>query len=117
MGVLIGEEGRPLPRTPAMFDRKKSWSLSPPEKQEWCEWQSNYSSTAEHAQRVQTQFIEERKLGFMLSMSLREALARFGSRFALTASGAIAKKAIATDVRVVLDATQRRPDQFRDQGP
>ena len=47
----------------------------------------------------------EEELGFMESMTLAEALKRFGDRFSLTAIGAIAKKAGATDVRVIFDAT------------
>ena len=66
-----------------IFDRKQLWNLRPLEGHERWEWQSNYSSTAEHAQQVRTQFVEERKIGFMVSRTLREALARFGSRFGL----------------------------------
>ena len=43
-------------------------------------------------------------MGFLISMSLGEALARFGPRFALTAIGAIAKKAGATGVSFIFDA-------------
>ena len=47
----------------------------------------------------------EEKLGFMESTTLAEALKRFGDRYSLTAIGAIAKKAGATDARVIFDAT------------
>ena len=39
--VWIGEEGRPLPRIPAVFERKTSSRLFPLEGHEHCQWQSN----------------------------------------------------------------------------
>ena len=104
-GVWIGEKARPLPRTPAIFARKTTWNLGELEEHQQCEWQANYSSTREHLPQVQKQFEAEVEMGFMESMTLDQALARFGDRFALTAIGAIAKKAGATDVRVIFDAT------------
>ena len=104
-GVWIGEEGRPLPRTPAVFERKTSWRLSPLEGHEHCQWQSNYKSTKELLEQVRSQFVAEEKLGFMESVTLAEAPKHFGERFSLTVIGAIAKRAGATDVRVIFDAT------------
>jgi hypothetical protein len=104
-GVWIGESTRPLPRTHAIFERKTSWRLGSLEDHQHCEWQANYSSVRDHLAQVEGQFKDEAKQGFMEVMTLEAALRRFGDRFSLTAIGAIAKKAGATDVRVIFDAT------------
>ena len=54
---------------------------------------------------MRSQFEAEEKLGFVEPMTLAEALERFGDRSLLAAIGATAKKAVATDVRVIVDAT------------
>ena len=40
-GCWIGEEGRKLPRTPAIFERKNKWALKPLEEDAAAEWRSN----------------------------------------------------------------------------
>ena len=54
---------------------------------------------------MRSQFEAWEKLGFVKSMTLADACERFADRLSLAAIGATAKKAGASDARVVFDAT------------
>ena len=103
-GVWIGEPGRKLPRTPAVFERKTKWALKPLDGSEGTEWRPNYTSAADHLQQVKTQFEKEVGKGFMEVMTLDQAIARFGERLTIAAIGAIEKKG-SDDVRVIYDGS------------
>ena len=47
-GVWLGSDQRRLPRTPAVFERKRRWRFKFPEENEWSEWRPNYSSAEEN---------------------------------------------------------------------
>ena len=104
-GVWLGSQRRKLPRTPAVFERKVRWKFAEPTEELHGEWQTNYPSLREHAKTVNQQFEEEAKEGLMLTMTLDEAIERFGEALLITATGAIEKKGKAGEVRVIFDAS------------
>ena len=103
-GTWVGEPGRKLPRTPAIFERKTSWALKPLSGEVASQWQGNYISAIDHYEQVRRQFEAEERRGFMGRLSLEDALARWGCRLRLAALAAIEKKD-SVDVRVVYDGT------------
>ena len=50
-GVWVGSRGRPLPRTPAVFARKRKWRLGELGPLAQPEWRATYSSIAAHSER------------------------------------------------------------------
>eukprot|EP00435_Cladocopium_sp_Y103_P049925 s2541_g15.t1 len=64
---------------------------------------SNYGSAKEYTQQIETQFVEEEKLGFMFPLSEAEARKRYGDKLRIAALGAIPKDD--GRVRVIFDAT------------
>ena len=104
-GVWVGTPTRPLPRTPAIFDRKTRWKFGEEFEEQGGSWEPNYSSTAEHAEQVKLQFAEEAAESLMRRSFLGEALAEYGDTLNLAAIGAIAKKAFLDEVRVIYDGS------------
>ena len=104
-GVWLGSQERKLPRTPSVFDRKVKWKYSEPTEPLNSEWQTNYPSVREHAAIVHKQFEEEEREGLMTQMTLRDAIAKYGSNLTIAATGAIEKKGRAGEVRVIFDAS------------
>jgi hypothetical protein len=91
-GVWLGSPERPLPRTPALYNRKTKWTLKDDGQALHGDWRTNYSSLSEHESQVVKQYDAEIADGMMTKMSLGEALDRFGTDLILAATGAIAKK-------------------------
>ncbi len=88
----FGSPERPLPRTPALYNRKTKWTLKDDGQALHGDWRTNYSSLSEHESQVVKQYDAEIADGMMTKMSLGEALDRFGTDLILAATGAIAKK-------------------------
>ena len=105
-GVWVGSRDRRLPRTPAVFARKRKWRLGELDPVAQPEWQANYSSITTHSDQVRKQFEEEESRGFMSRTTLREALTAYGDTLSLAAIGAIEKKGESEEVRVIFDATR-----------
>ena len=97
----MGSSHRKLPRAPAIFDRKVKWKLGELDPLAQPEWRANYTSADEHRKHVKLQFEEELGRGFMTTMSLRDALAKFGDSLPLTAIGALEKKGDTDEVRII----------------
>ena len=104
-GVWLGSDARRLPRTPAIFERKRTRRLSFPEEGEWAEWRPNYASAEENRLKVEAQFAEEEAEGLMVRMPSRQALRKHGADLSLAAIGAIEKKGSTSEVRVIHDAS------------
>ena len=106
-GVWLGSPDKPLPRAPALYDRKVKWPKHDESTSLHGEWRANYSSIREHEVQVAKQFREEIEEDMMLSMPLEEAIDSFGEDLLLAATGAIAKKGVGPggDVRVIFDGT------------
>ena len=58
-GVWVGSPDRPLPRTPAIFDRKTKWAIKDDGSTLHGDWSTNYSSLREHEQKVLDQYAAE----------------------------------------------------------
>ena len=106
-GVWLGSEDRPLPRTPALYERKTKWGVGDGDPELHGEWRVNYSSIADHEKKVAAQYDEEIKEGLMAKVSLGQAVESYGDRLVIAATGAIAKKGQGPDgdVRVIFDGT------------
>merc|ERR1711940_491093 len=89
-----------LPRTPAVFPPKTSWAL--PEQASIADGHlpcdafrgsemGNYPSARLHAQDLAVALREQVAKGYMLELPEEEARARYGSRVAVAALGAIIK--------------------------
>ena len=74
-GVRLGYR-RKMPRTPAVFQRKKEWRLSQDE--EDVSWPPNYKSSMERKSGLQEQFEEDEKAGMMGRCSFSEAKKKLG---------------------------------------
>jgi hypothetical protein len=106
-GVWLGSPTRPLPRAPALYDRKIKWALKDEGDSLHGDWTTNYSSLRGHEEKVKAQYDAEVKDGLMAKISLGEALDRFGSNLIIAATAAIAKKGTGPDaeIRVIYDGT------------
>ena len=88
-GVPVGI-GIEMPRTPAVFSRKKKWRKY--DESEAIFDMENYKSALEAGSTLQKQFEEEEKLGMMFPTSLALAKAEYpGDRLRIAAQGAIKK--------------------------
>ena len=114
-GVRIGVGVR-LPRTPAVFKRKRRWRLegqgdalvwkSPSVETVWL---SNYKSARDQADELERQLEECHSRGWALKLTQQELLERFPEGAAVSALGAVCKldpsTGATTSVRMVLDGT------------
>ena len=107
-GVWLGAPERKLPRTPALYERKSKWALGAGDPALHGEWRVNYSSLADHEQKVLAQYSAEIEEGLMQRTTLGKALAVYGDTLIIAATGAIAKKGQGPDgeVRVIFDGTR-----------
>ena len=106
-GVWLGSPQGPLPRAPALYERKVKWPLKDEGETLHGDWKANYSSLKDHEEQVLSQYATEIEEGLMSKLSLGEALDRYGENLLLAATGAIAKKGNAPggEVRVIYDGT------------
>ena len=104
-GAWLGSPQRRLPRTPAVFDRKTRWAKIEPVDELHQGWQLNYPSLDEHANLVESQFIQEEREGLMLRTTVGVALAKYGDALNIASTGAIAKKGKTDEVRVIYDGS------------
>ena len=100
-GVPLGVQA-PLPRTPAVYERKKSWRKyydqeGPPVSK------ANYCSCENNVKVVREQVVEEAKEGFMRKATLEEVTKEYGSDICVAAIGAIEKGD--SSFRIIHDAT------------
>ena len=88
-GVPVGFKKR-LPRTPAVYDRKRRWRKY--DAQDFVlELKHNYKSTAGREKTIEQQYQEEAALGMMVKMRLSEAKAEFKERLRIAPMGALTK--------------------------
>ena len=73
-GVWLGSPTRPMPRAPALYDRKTKWALKDEGDSLHGDWTTNYSSLKGHEEKVKAQYDAEVKNGLMAKISLGEAL-------------------------------------------
>jgi hypothetical protein len=106
-GVWLGSPERPLPRAPALYDRKVKWGLKDEGDYLHGDWKANYSSLRDHEAQVVRQYGAEVSENLMTKMSLGEAIDKYGASLTIAATGAIAKKGAGPDgeVRVIYDGT------------
>ena len=107
-GVWLGSPERPLPRTRALYDRKVKWAIKDEGHTLHGDWRTNYSTLRDHEAQVIKQYAAEIKEGFMVKMTLGEAIDKFGDSLTIAATGAIAKQGISVndEVRVIYDGTK-----------
>jgi hypothetical protein len=89
-GVQIGTKEVPLPRVPAVFERKVKFRTY--EDSIFEPWMDNYSSVRGIENTLREQFLEEEKEGMVFEITLEEAQRRWGSSLRIAAQGAILKK-------------------------
>ena len=115
-GVRVGV-GCKLPRTPAVFSRKRRWRLEgQSDRNAWenpsvsTVWQDNYRSAREQGAEIERLLRESHEKGWALQLSHAEARARF-PRLVVSSLGAGVKQDQTTgetlSVRMVLDGTHR----------
>ena len=95
-GVPLGVDFR-MPRTPALFERKRLGA------HECEELRDNHKSVEGYEGKVEQQFEKEIAMSAMVKMSLEEAQRRFGDRLSVASLGCIPKSD--DSVRVVHDGT------------
>lgn len=100
-GVRLGYRRR-LPRTRAVWERKKHWPNHVGADVAEADWVANYSSAALIAGQVEDTFEEHEAQGMMLSLPLAEARKLYGDRLRVAALGAVGP---AGEERVIHDAT------------
>ena len=101
VGVPIGYN-RPLPRTPAVFERKTRWRSY--EDGEANHSMTNYTTVKGHEDELEAQFVSEASLGMMVEVSLAEAKALYpDGRLRIAGLGAIEKSD--SSFRVLHDGT------------
>ena len=93
--------GYKFPRVPLVFRPRAK--LRSYDESEFRPENSNYSSAAAHSDKIEAQFREEEREGFMFPLSLAEAKRRYGSRLRVAALAAIDKGD--GTVRVIFDGT------------
>ena len=102
-GVPLGVDFR-MPRTPALFERKRRHrDFAGLGVHECEELRDNYKSVEGFEDKVEQQFEKEIAMGAMVKMSLDEAQRRFGDRLSVASLGCIPKSD--DSVRVVHDGT------------
>jgi len=104
LGVPVGAGVR-LPRTPAIFERKTSWTLPWLEEEDAPRWVDNYSSARDRPEVLRKGFLEEEAEGMMVRTTLREAQQKYGPRLAVAALGALEKEAGSGKFRIIFDGT------------
>lgn len=77
-GVYVGSMERPLPCTPAVFERKVRWCLGDLDPLSQLERCASYTSTVKHGRQVRRQFQAEEERGSLVKMTSLEAMRRFG---------------------------------------
>ncbi len=88
-GVPIGV-GRRMPRTPAVFERKRKWSSL--DETDYNENIHNYKSARDAGDQLEKQFKEEERLGMCFRLPRGEAMERYpGKSLQVAALGAIEK--------------------------
>ncbi len=112
-GIRVGVGAR-LPRTPAVFRRKRHWRLAGQEdKEAWklasveSVWRDNYTSAKDHVSEIGRQLDECVDNGWAIKLSEAEAAGRF-PKLVVSSLGAVVKHDAAGDVhsiRMVLDGT------------
>ena len=60
-GIWLGSPERPLPRAPALYQRKTKWPLKDDSTQLDGDWRTNYSSVRDHEAQVEKQYDDEVK--------------------------------------------------------
>ena len=111
--------GRRMPRTPAVFEKKRRWKLSSQEDAgaylwglpDWGAQQDNYKSAAALAEAVAAQLEESVREGHAMKMTEDEAKARFGEKLVIASLGAQVKCGEGKDVqvRLLFDGTNGVP--------
>ena len=115
-GIRVGVGCR-LPRTPAVFERKRRWRLDgQSDRSAWerpsvnTVWQDNYRSAKDQAAELEHQLKECHSKGWALRLEHGEAKRRFPN-LVVSSLGAVVKTdpdtGEATNVRMVLDGTHR----------
>ncbi|CAK0883391.1 unnamed protein product [Prorocentrum cordatum] len=107
VGVPLGVD-TPLPRTPAVYERKLKWALPRLSEDEFAagdQWAENYSSVRDRPEVIDRYLDEEVAEGRMLKNTLGEARRRWPDRVRVAALGAVQKAAGLDEWRVVFDAT------------
>ena len=89
-GVPVGFRTR-LPRTPAVYERKRRWRRYDPA-DSILELKSNYKSVDAALATLEEQFAEEVREGRMVRMSLAEARRKYGAALRIAPQGAIEKQ-------------------------
>jgi len=90
-GVKLGHDA-PLPRTPAVYEKKTKWHKYDPEVSEGQpEWGRNYISASQNVPAVRKQFEEEAALGMMVRMTVDEAKAEWAGGLHVASLAALAK--------------------------
>ena len=100
-GVPLGYR-EPLPRTPAIFERKVKWRQYNDEELAWAV-EGNYGTTSERHEQIAKQFEEEQEQGMMQKSFLDEAKAEWGDNLKI-ASLADLQKSDQT-LRILHDGT------------
>jgi len=108
-GVRLGHDS-PLPRTPAIYEKKTKWHKYDPEVSEGQpEWGRNYVSAAQNVSAVRKQFEEEAALGMMIRLSLDEAKAEWADGLHVAALAASAKSNDSFRILAALALQHLRP--------
>ena len=90
-GVKLGHD-TPLPRTPAVFEKKLKWRKYDPEILEGPpEWGRNYISASENVPAVRKQFVAEAALGMMVCLDLEDAKREWAENLHVASLAALAK--------------------------
>ena len=89
-GVSLGVNEK-LPRTPAVFERKRKWRDYSGEQEPSESVRYNYPTAEANADVIERQFLAEEKLGAMLQLPMAEAAEHYGDRLRIASLGAIRK--------------------------
>eukprot|EP00971_Amphidinium_carterae_P341389 6480156-Amphidinium_carterae.1 len=100
-GVPMGDQSTVLPRTPAVFERKRKRRKMDPMGLVW--EMPNYKSALGKESEMEEQFKVEERDGMMFRLSRADAAREYGDRLRIAAQGAILKDD--GSIRVVHDGT------------
>ena len=97
----------PLPRTPAVYEKKVKWPLESEADHAWTGERArpNYVSAADRPDILRKQFEEEVAEGLMLKTTAGEARARWGPHLVVASLAAVVKNLDKDEWRIVYDAT------------
>ena len=95
----------PLPRTPALYEEQSKWRLWVDPLVEGCREAENYSSVAEHVDKVEAQFRDEERLGAMKEYKDDELVRLYGSNIAISPLAVLVESA--EKFRVLHDGTHK----------